>query len=409
MRILYLHQYFRTPQEGGAIRSYYLAKALVEKGFDVEVITSCNGPEDKFEIIDGIKVHYLSVFYDNSQGFVGRISSFLKFVYRCYRKAATIPNIDVCYATSTPLTVGLISLRLKKKYNIPYYFEVRDLWPEAPIQMGAVRNPVLKKFLYKLEKDIYKNAQRLIALSPGIRDGIEKSLGIEKPIYILPNISDCEFFRPEAKNLELENKFNVKGKFVVSYFGAIGKVNHLEFMLDGITACQNKNLNQIHFLIAGKGSEVERIEKIARDRKLGNVTFLGFQNKEGVKEILNVTDAAYISFADKPILETNSPNKFFDAIAAGKLCIVNSKGWIKEMIEQKECGFFADPYNPDEFINKLEIFLNDRSKLLLFQNNSRKLAETYFSRSIQTERFVKLFSKEERLDSILASVYTLTA
>lgn len=409
MKILYLHQYFRTPDEGGAIRSYYLAKNLVEKGYEVEVVSSHNGREDKTEVVDGITVHYLSVYYDNKLGFAGRVCSFLKFVVKAYRRSRAIPGIDLCFATSTPLTVGLISLRLKKKFNIPYYFEVRDLWPEAPVQMGAIKNGLLKKALYSLEKKIYQNAQKLIALSPGIRDGIEKSVGNEKPVYILPNISDCEFFHPEAKDPVLETKFDVKGKFVVSYFGAIGKVNHLEFMLEAIKACEQKGIRDVRFLIAGKGSEDVRIRRMAEEMGLKNVSFLGFVNKEGVREMLNVTDAAYISFADLPILQTNSPNKFFDAIAAGKLCIVNSQGWIKEMIEQKECGFYANPHSPAEFAEKLLPFVEDKSKLLLYQTNARKLAETYFSRAILTERFSRLFSKEEKIEPISPSVYTLTA
>jgi glycosyltransferase involved in cell wall biosynthesis len=339
---------------------------------------------------------------------LGRILAFLRFVRKANKKALSIPDVDLVYASSTPLTIGLTALKLKKKKDIPYYFEVRDLWPEAPVQMGVIRNSILKKYLYGLEKKIYQHAQKIIALSPGMRDGIEK-IAPEKPIYILPNISDCDFFYPETKDQKLEEKYKVKDKFVISYFGAIGKVNKLDFMVELMRACQEKALHQIHFFIAGKGAETEKINLLIQKYGLRNVTTLGFLNKEGIKELLNVTDATYISFADKPILETNSPNKFFDAIAAGKLCIVNTQGWIKEMIELKECGFYANPYDPNDFIEKLIPFLKERSKLLLYQANARKLAENYFSRDLQTEKFIRLFSKEEKLEPISPSVYTLTA
>lgn len=408
MKILYLHQYFLTPEQGGAIRSYYLAKALVEKGYEVEIITSHNEPQDKTVIVEGITVHYLSVYYDNSLGFLGRVSSFFKFINKSYQKAVSIKGIDICYATSTPLTIGIIPLRLKKKLNIPYYFEVRDLWPEAPIQMGVIKNYFLKKYLFSLEKKIYKHAQKIIALSPGIRDGIEK-LVPEKPIYLLPNISDCEFFHPEPKPLEVEKKFGVENKFVITYFGAIGKVNHLEFMMEAVKKCKERGLSTIHFLVIGKGSELERMKNLVHEYKLDNLTFHNFTDKAGLKEALSITDATYISFADKPILETNSPNKFFDAIASGKLCIVNTKGWIKEMIEREQCGIYADPHNANEFVEKIVRFVNDRSSLMLYQTNSRKLAESYFSRELQTEKFIRLFSKEEKFEPISPSAYTLTA
>ncbi|HTF80228.1 MAG TPA: glycosyltransferase, partial [Cytophagales bacterium] len=140
MKVVYLHQYFKTPQEGGAVRSYYLAKSLVDDGNEVEMITAHNAKEYEFKVVDGIRVHYLPVYYHNRLGFVGRVISFLKFMYMAYHKVTSIRNVDLCYATSTPLSIGWVALRLKSKHNIPYYFEVRDLWPEAPVQMGVLTN-----------------------------------------------------------------------------------------------------------------------------------------------------------------------------------------------------------------------------------------------------------------------------
>ena len=90
MKVLYIHQYFRTPEEGGAIRSYYLAKGLVEHGIEVELITAHNEPKASTKIIDGITVHYLPVFYDNEQGFLQRIYAFFKFMRLARKKARKI-------------------------------------------------------------------------------------------------------------------------------------------------------------------------------------------------------------------------------------------------------------------------------------------------------------------------------
>jgi hypothetical protein len=144
MKILYIHQYFRTPEEGGAIRSYYLAKGLVENGIDVELITAHNEPVAVTKIIEGITVHYLPVYYDNEQGFFKRAYAFFKFMHQARKKARKIKGVDLIYATSTPLTIGLSALKIKQDQNIPYFFEVRDLWPEAPVQMGAIKNRLLK-------------------------------------------------------------------------------------------------------------------------------------------------------------------------------------------------------------------------------------------------------------------------
>jgi glycosyltransferase involved in cell wall biosynthesis len=390
MKIIYLHQYFLTPEQGGAIRSYHLAKALVEAGHEVEMITSHNHPTYHFEIIEGIKVHYLPVFYENKLKFFGRLFSYIKFMYRAYVKAGEIEDVDLCYATSTPLTIGIIALWLRRLHRIPFYFEVRDLWPEAPVQMGVIKNYFVKKYLYNLEKRIYKRSEKVIALSPGILEGIKK-VAPKKEVVLIPNFSDCHFFYPEEKNPTLEEKFEVKGKFVISYFGALGKANHLEYFINA--AQKATTHDNIHFIIAGKGAELHLIKEKVKEYNLYNISFVGFINKTSLHDLLNVTDAIYISFANKPILETNSPNKFFDGLAAGKLCITNTKGWMKELIEEHHCGFYYNPENPISFMEKILPYVKDVNLLKTAQTNSRKLAEDKFSKDITVEKFLALFTE----------------
>ena len=393
MKILYLHQYFLTPEQGGAIRSYHLAKALVEDGHEVEMITSHNSHGYEFKNIEGIKVHYLPVYYENNLKFIGRLLSFIKFIYRAYLKAASIKNIDLCYATSTPLTIGIVALWLKRIHKIPFYFEVRDLWPEAPIQMGTIKNYFVKKYLFYLEKKIYKKASLLIALSPGIKEGIQKKVP-KKTIQLIPNFSDCIFFHPEEKNSALEDKFNLHGKFVISYFGALGKANHLDYLIDAAYELFKVKNESIHFIIAGKGAELNAIKEKAKTLELTNISFIGFINKSNLHEMLNITDAIYISFANKPILETNSPNKFFDGLASGKLCICNTRGWIKELIEKNECGFYYNPEKPLDFIDKIIPYTNDMNLLNLSQLNARRLAEREFSKEIMVEKLLTLINNQ---------------
>ncbi|HEY3430851.1 MAG TPA: glycosyltransferase, partial [Cyclobacteriaceae bacterium] len=107
MKVLILHQYFNTPATGGALRSYYLATALAARGIKTVVITTHNLKERKEEMIDGVEVHYLPIPYDNHFGFFKRVSSFLKFVWSIVREAGQFKDADVCYAISTPLTIGL--------------------------------------------------------------------------------------------------------------------------------------------------------------------------------------------------------------------------------------------------------------------------------------------------------------
>ncbi|MEM6845187.1 MAG: glycosyltransferase family 4 protein [Bacteroidota bacterium] len=384
MHILYVHQYFKTPEEGGAIRSYYLAKGLVEAGHKVTMLTAHNELTYKKMLVDGIYVHYLPVPYSQDFSKWKRIQAFLWFVWYACVKAPLFKQADRIYATSTPLTVGLIALYYRWRYSIPYLFEVRDLWPEAPIQMGVFRNRWLQRFLRRKEKQIYRRAQALVALSPDIERHIRR-LVPRKPLYLIPNMADCQFFRKAERNIYHEVQFGVENKFVVTYFGAIGTVNHLDYLLNAAEACQRKGLSEVQFLIAGQGSELPLLKNSVKDRKINNISFVDHQNKYGLLSLLNVTDAVYISFADYPVLQSGSPNKFFDALAAGKMCITNTAGWIAQLIEDNHCGFYTPPRQPEKFVAQLAPFVTDPALLDTCQSNARALAEREFTKEKQVE------------------------
>jgi glycosyltransferase involved in cell wall biosynthesis len=391
VKVLMLHQYFNAPQTGGALRSYYLAKALVGKGISTIVITTHNGSELKKEMVEGIEVHYLPIPYDNSFGFLRRISSFLKFVWSIVHEADEFKDADVCYAISTPLTIGLAAIWIKLRHKIPYYFEVGDLWPEAPIQMGVIKNPLLKAILYKLEKSIYKRSKAIVALSTAIKEDVQRKAP-GKEIHVIPNMADTDFYKPELKQPELEARFSVQNKFVVSYIGTIGLANGLEHFIDCAEVSQKATL-PIHFLICGGGAELNKLKQLAKQKFLSNLSFIPPQNRDGVHEVMNVTDAAFVSFKQLPVLETGSPNKYFDALAAGKLIVINFGGWMKREIEENACGIYVDCRNPQEFITKITQCISDKNVSTKLQTNSRKVAEARYSRKLLSAEFCKLFER----------------
>lgn len=371
------------------------------------MITSHNESYYIYREIDGIKVHYLPVPYSNEMGFIARSLSFLKFVYKAKRQAKEIKGVEKAYITSTPLTVGSIGLYLKRKLNIPYIFEVRDLWPKAPIELGVLKNPILKKWLFRYEKRIYEDAEKVVALSPGMQEWVKRVVP-EKEVFTIPNMADCEFFGKELKDPKLMKFYHAEKPFVITYLGSIGLTNHLEFLLDIAHEAQKRALN-IDIKIVGQGSRSRMIKNMAHHRDLKNVEIIGHQNKEGVRRILNITDATYVCFKDVPILGTNSPNKLFDSLASGKLTIVNTTGWTKDLVEKYQCGFYADPNSPNEFFDKLNPFLTEKDKLDSFKNNARAIAEKFYSKRLQIEKLAGLLDNQKTIKISEDEVYILTA
>lgn len=394
MKILYIHQYFKIPEEGGALRSYYLGKELVRAGIEVELITTHNKPYKEIKVIEGIKVYYLPIIYDNNLSYPKRLWSFLKFVLLAIKTSYEINNVTCSYVMTTPLTTGFIALYNKWIRGIPYIFEVGDLWPEVPIQMGIIKNRFLKSILTKLERLFYKESNGVIGQSITITNHISKQIK-NKPTDTITNISDCDFFQQTKIDKRLKEELGITNELVISYTGTIGIANHLEFLLE--VAERAKKLPLI-FLVIGNGSEKKKIETAISHRKIDNVLLLPSTNREGVNRILAISDAVYLSFQDIEVLHTGSPNKLFDGLAAGKMIVSNLGGWTKDLIISNQVGITYDPATPNEFVDRIMPFLNDRNRLQLYQKNARKLAESDFSLRCLANKQLK-FIQHAILDS----------
>ena len=407
MRIIYIHQYFKTPEEGGAVRSYHLAKGLLDAGHDVELITTANISNYDQRWIDGIKVHYLPVKYDQKFSYLKRIWAFLDFVKKSKLLVKKIRRPDLLYITSTPLTTGLIGLWAKEKLAIPYIFEVRDLWPKAPIEVGAIRSPLLIKYLQYLEAKIYKNAISLVALSPGIANHL-RTISPQSTLHLIPNFSDLEQFQPLPKSDLLLEKYGLKKTFTIAYTGALGKVNAVDELIDlaELAFLQKKNWQ---FLIMGEGSHREYLEQIAQEKELENVIFIPFGNKASVNEVFSLADLAWISFAHYPVLKTNSPNKFFDAIAAGKPVIINHKGWVYDLMKANHLGISCLPSKLYKTFVQLKELAENPEQLKEMARNSRRLAESYFSKEIAVSRLIHVLDPDANPSALGDEVDILTA
>lgn len=389
MHILYIHQYFKTPKEPGGTRSYWLARELIKDGHKVTMLTSTSKFKEAltFKNIDGIEVIYIKEEYNQSMSVARRLISFVSFMYKSAKMALQQKDIDLVFATSTPLTIGIPALIMKWLKNVPYVFEVRDLWPEVPIQMKAITNSLLIKLSIWLEKTIYKNALHVIALSPGMQEGVLKYIPKENT-SLISNMAKMDEFWPREKNVDLIKKLGLnENSFKIIHFGSLGKANGAHSIIE--SAKLLKNHNDFEFLFVGGGSTEAELKKMVEEYHLENVKFLGQFPMKDVSEIVNFSDVSVISFLDLPILYTNSPNKFFDSLSAGKPIIVNSAGWTKDMVEQYNCGYYVNPKYPQELVDKI-CYLKEHPEVAAeMAANSRKLAEAKYDKSILAKKFVE--------------------
>jgi glycosyltransferase involved in cell wall biosynthesis len=403
MHILYLHQYFLTrSSKVGGTRSFEFARYLRGQGHKVTLITAApeqipSGRATRTRAIEGIEVIELSAGYaDHIEGtrmsYRRRISNFLHFALACTWQGLRVPKPDLVFATSTPLTIGIPGLIISKFRRVPHVFEVRDLWPEAPIQMGALKSPLLISLARWMERTIYRHSAHIVALSPGMRDGVVAAGIPENKVTTIPNSSDLDLFSPSVDGSHFRKKLGLNGRFTCTYFGTMGAANGLNFVLDAASELKKRDVTDVALVLHGDGKERQTLESRCAADGLSNVIFSDpVAGKEAIAGLAAAADVCMTIYKNLPILYTCSPNKMFDSLAAGKPVLVNMPGWLQSLVEQHNAGVFVQPDNPVDFADKL-IFLRDNPELCAeYGRNARQLAEDEFARRKLAEKLEKIF------------------
>lgn len=398
MRILYIYQFFATPESSlGLTRSYEFARALVDAGHEVVVLTSASNLPEEYRAhffsrgeVDGIEVRAIRVGYSNYMGHLRRILSFAAFMLSSVWAALRVPHPDVVFASSTPITVALPGLAVASLKRVPFVFEVQDLWPEAAIQMGAIkRHGIIATLAKKLERRAYSRAVSVVPVSPGMAEGVVAEGTSPAKIHMIPNFSDLARFHPGSKDAALIEKHDLSGKFVVGYTGAIGPSNAVhEQVPEAARTLKERGRSDIVFVIAGDGKSLPELRALTEG--LENVLILGRIPKVEVPALTRTADALIALFGDRPILATNSPNKFFDALASGRPVIVNQPGWTRELVEESGAGVYVPVGDGVALADAIEALADHPKQTAAMGRAARALAEERFGRDLQAERFVEV-------------------
>ncbi len=381
MRILYLHQFFVTRAGVGGTRSYEFARRFVARGHSVRMVTAEGGERT----VDGIEVVGVPAGYSDYVGatavsYPRRMWAFARFALAATRAALRGPRPDVVYATSPPLTIALPALAAAFRWRAPLVFEVRDLWPEAPIQMGALRNPLARRLARILERFVYRRSARVIALSPGIRAGVVAGGVPEERVALVPNASDLDLFDPTPRR--------PGDRFTVAYFGTMGEANDLSAAVEAA-----RLLPDVEFVLMGEGKRRGALQRSAPE----NVAFPGTAgSKEEVAALAARSDACLTLFKDVPVLATNSPNKLFDSFAAGRPAIVNMDGWMRTLVEENDAGLYVRAGDAPDLAAKLEWLRDHPDEARAMGRNARALAEREFDRDRLAGRVLELLEEAAR-------------
>lgn len=397
MILLYLHQYFITPDQPGGTRSYEFSTRLLKKGIIVHVIR-CSQEYKKHSkfcstettLVDGIFLHTINISYSNKMSFANRIFSFLAFSIVAAFVGLRI-KADLIYATSTPLTIAIPAIFLSKVKRIPYIFEVRDLWPEMPIAVGALKNSFLIFIAKSLERMAYEHSSHVVALSQGMVDGVI-SLGTPREkVSNLPNACDLELFsRQHYISDSVRAKYAIStNKTIIGYAGTLGKLNGVGYLIEVARYLLYNERFQFH--IFGDGAEKKSIVKLAKNYGLLdiNVIFHDSVEKRRMPEVFTLFDISTVLFLPIEAMESNSSNKFCDSLAMGCCVAINYGGWHENLLVQHNAGIRLSQ-NPIVAASQLQSLTPDT--LNSMKSNARHLAELQFSRDVIASELYELIT-----------------
>lgn len=393
MNILYFHQYFTTPKGSGGVRSYEFSRRWIKAGHDVHVITGTSFdatlPKNGSVNIEGIHVRTIGASYKPEMGVISRLGSFLNYAIKATLIAFRSHSYDLVLATSTPLTVAMPAIVAKMIAGRKVVFEVRDVWPDAAVDAGVLKNPLLIFFARLLEKAAYACSDHIVPLSSGMKKRIEdKGIDAQK-MTMIPNCSDITEFNPRIDGNGLRKQFQAEGKFIVFYGGAVNLANNVEYIVH--VAEILKTQKDVVFWIVGKGNRYSYLESEAQNRSLENVVLHGLQPKERIPFFSAAADAGIVTFIPEPVFYENSPNKFFDYIAAGLPVLFNRSTWLETYLDRYQNGMVCDPLNPQTMADRIMELKNDPERCRRMGAQSRKLAEDVFSRDKMAGKYIQIF------------------
>lgn len=400
MHILFLTHYFPPEVNAPASRTYEHAKRWVRQP-DTKVTVVTNHPNHPRgvlypdyrnqwitrEVIDGIHVRRVKSFLAANAAMIRRTFSYLFFMGAAVIGAIPVRNVDVVIATSPQFfcaVAGWLVSRLKGK---PFVFELRDLWPDSIVTVGAMKANVLVRWLEKLELFLYRKAALIVVVTDAFRENLIRRGIPARLIVVVKNGADLTFFSPRPRPPELAEKLGVNGKFVAAYIGTVGMAHAVESIVEAAALLQ-ANLG-IVLLIVGEGALKKRVEELVKEKRLTNVQVLPGVGKSQVRDYYALTDLNLVTLRNRPLFLTVIPSKIFEIMAMGRPILSSVHGESRQILEQAGTAEFVPAEDAVELAGALVRLSRDRAKLAAMGQNGRRFVEQYYNRDHSAAELLK--------------------
>ncbi len=397
MNILFLSHYFPPEVNAPASRIFEHCRQWVKDGHSVTVVTCApNHPQGQVyegyhnrlfqrEDCDGIQVVRVWTYVTANEGFVKRTLNYFSYFVAVILATPFFPKSNVVISTSPQFFNGLAGYVVSRLLRLPWVLEIRDLWPESILAVGAIENKGIIHFLEWLERFAYRKADHIVPVTNSFQRNITAKGISHHKMTVIKNGANLALYQPFIGENTVAESLGLKDKFVASYIGTHGMAHHLETIL--YAAAQLQDQPNIIFLLAGDGAERQNLLALHQQLELTNVLMLEQQPKHRMPSLLALSNVSLILLRKSDLFKTVIPSKIFESMAMEKPIILGVEGESAEIVRSAEAGYCIEPENSQQLVQCLLELYHHPDLQNRFGANGRKHVCDYYDRLTLARKF----------------------
>jgi colanic acid biosynthesis glycosyl transferase WcaI len=402
MRILYVSQYFPPEMGAPAARVHELSREWARLGHRVTVLTAfahhplgIKAPADRWRLTrreqrDGIDVVRAYIYAAPNQGTARRMASYASFMLAAVPVGALrVPRPEIVVATTPQLLCACAGYALARFFRVPFVLEVRDLWPESVLAVGAMSDNFIIRGLKRTARFLYEHSDRIVTVGQGYANKIHELYGLPlAAMDIVTNGIDASLFRPGPRDNSVRREYGWGDRFVVMYVGTHGMAHALDKVLE--TAERLREREEVRFVFVGEGAEKDGLKRRAAELGLPNVEFIDQQPKERVVEFYAACDLGLVTLRDTPLFQEVLPSKIFEYLGMERPILISVEGQARQVAEASGAGEFVAPEDPEAMAQAILRLAGQREQLRERGRQGRRFVLENYDRSALARKYLTL-------------------
>jgi glycosyltransferase involved in cell wall biosynthesis len=297
-------------------------------------------------------------------------------------------HIDVVIASSPTLFSALAAWLIARQKQVPFVLEVRDLWPEAIVDLGLIRHGPALRVLERLAHFLYRQAACVVVVTQAFAERLESQGVPRAKLAVIPNGADTRFFSPDCDGAPARASLDLDGRFVVAYIGSHGLSHGLDAVLEAAG-----EQPEVTFLLVGDGADRDRLLAERDRRRLRNVVMRPSVAKSEVPGLYAAADACLVPLRDVPVFETFVPSKLFEVLAAGRPVIGAVRGEARDILARSGGALLVEPERGDQLAQAVARLRADPQLRNELGRRGRAFVEQHYDRDALASRYLALLTQ----------------